>query len=103
MALRTDLAVKWDGRVVPQKQDQLLLVLGHLRVGLDLKNGVDEDPRPRPLHQRLVHPDHLQKSWNQSRAGIEFDVRGKDEVRVGLLARDVPANVDRVINPSEKR
>ena len=87
--------------MVAQKQDQLLLVLGHLRAGLDLKNGADKDPRLRPIHQRLVRPDHLQKSRNQSRAGIEFDVRGKDEVGVGLLARDVPANVDRVIEPSE--
>ena len=45
VALRADLLVKRDDRVVLQQRDQLLLVGGHRRVRHDLENRADEDSR----------------------------------------------------------
>ena len=103
VALRADLLVKRDDRVVLQQRDQLLLVGGHRRVRHDLENRADEDSRLLPLQVLFVSPDHVEEGRDETRVRVKLDVGGEDEVGVGRLASNVPTDVDRVIELAEKR
>ena len=49
------------------------------------------------LQMFFIPPDHVEECRNESGIRVEFNVRGEDEVRVGRLPSDVPANVDGVV------
>ena len=84
MALAAHHLVEWYHDFLIEQINEFGFSVGQLIAFFDFKDGADKDARIFAFKSCLTPSgDHVQEHWDQSRIGVQFNIRGEYVMRIG--------------------